>query len=81
MFSTINDGSKMALAALVQVCEHQGIVAIDCQQNTAHLASMGAQEMSRAEFLALTHKAKQAPSPNWQEATVDWDHWRSGKTA
>jgi leucyl/phenylalanyl-tRNA--protein transferase len=81
MFSTISDGSKMALAALVQVCEHQGIVAIDCQQNTAHLASMGAQEMSRAEFLALTHKAKQAPSPNWQEATVDWDHWRSGKTA
>ena len=81
MFSTISDGSKMALAALVQVCEHQGIVAIDCQQNTAHLASMGAREMSRAEFLALTHKAKQAPSPNWQEATVDWDHWRSGKTA
>ena len=81
MFSTISDGSKMALAALVQVCEHQGIVAIDCQQNTAHLASMGAQEMSRAEFLALTHKAMQAPSPNWQEATVDWDHWRSGKTA
>ena len=81
MFSTISDGSKMALAALVQVCEHQGIVAIDCQQNTAHLASMGAREMSRAEFLALTHKAKQAPSPNWQDATVDWDHWRSGKTA
>jgi leucyl/phenylalanyl-tRNA--protein transferase len=81
MFSTISDGSKMALAALVQVCEHQGIVAIDCQQNTAHLASMGAREMSRAEFLAMTHKAKQAPSPNWQEATVDWDHWRSGKTA
>ena len=81
MFSTISDGSKMALAALVQVCEHQGIVAIDCQQNTAHLASMGAKEMSRAEFLALTHIAKQSPSPNWQEATVDWDHWRSGKTA
>jgi leucyl/phenylalanyl-tRNA--protein transferase len=81
MFSTISDGSKMALAALVQVCEHQGIVAIDCQQNTAHLASMGAQEMSRAEFLALTHKAKQAPSPNWQDATIDWDHWRSGKAA
>ena len=81
MFSTISDGSKMALAALVQVCEHQGIVAIDCQQNTAHLASMGAQEMSRAEFLALTHTAKQAPSPDWQNATIDWDHWRSGKAA
>lgn len=81
MFSTISDGSKMALAALVQVCEQQGIVAIDCQQNTAHLASMGAQEMSRAEFLRLTHTAKLAPSPNWQNATIDWDHWRSGKAA
>jgi len=81
MFSTISDGSKMALAALVQVCANQCIVAIDCQQNTAHLASMGAQEMSRAEFLALTHQAKQAPSPNWQDATIDWDHWRSGKAA
>jgi leucyl/phenylalanyl-tRNA--protein transferase len=81
MFSTISDGSKMALAALVQVCEQQGIVAIDCQQNTAHLASMGAQEMSRAEFLRLTHTAKLAPSPNWQNATIDWDLWRSGKAA
>lgn len=81
MFSTISDGSKMALAALVQVCEHHGIDAIDCQQNTAHLASMGAQEMSRAEFLALTHKAKQAPSPNWQDVTIDWDLWRRGKAA
>jgi len=81
MFSTISDGSKMALAALVQVCEHQGVAAIDCQQNTAHLASMGAQEMSRAEFLALTHTAKHAPSPDWQNATIDWDHWRSGKAA
>lgn len=81
MFSTISDGSKMALAALVQVCEQHGVVAIDCQQNTAHLASMGAQEMSRAEFLKLTHAAKQAPSPDWQNAAIDWDYWRSGKAA
>lgn len=81
MFSTISDGSKMALAALVQVCKQHGIVAIDCQQNTPHLASMGAKEMSRSEFLNLTHTAKQAPSPDWQNATLDWDAWRSSQAA
>lgn len=81
MFSTISDGSKMALAALVQICERNGVVAIDCQQNTAHLALMGAQEMSRSEFLALTQDAKQASSPDWRNASVDWDHWRAGRSA
>ena len=81
MFTTISDGSKMALAALVQVCKQHGIVAIDCQQNTPHLASMGAKEMSRSAFLNLTHTAKQAPSPDWQNATLDWDAWRSSQAA
>lgn len=81
MFSTISDGSKMALAALVQICERNGVVAIDCQQNTAHLSLMGAQEMPRTEFLGLTQMAKLAPSPDWKNAAVDWDHWRAGKAA
>lgn len=81
MFSNISDGSKMALAALVQVCQRHGVEAIDCQQNTAHLASMGAQEMTREAFLQLTHQAKQAPSLDWKKATVDWDPWRNAKTA
>jgi leucyl/phenylalanyl-tRNA--protein transferase len=81
MFSTISDGSKMALAALVQVCQRHGVEAIDCQQNTAHLASMGAQEMTRAAFLQLTHKGKQAPGLLWQNEAIDWDHWRNSKTA
>ena len=81
MFSTLSDGSKMALAALVQVCERMGIQAIDCQQNTAHLASMGAREMTRAEFLKITHLAKQANSPDWKNEAIDWDHWRNSKNA
>jgi leucyl/phenylalanyl-tRNA--protein transferase len=81
MFSTLSDGSKMALAALVQVCERHGIEAIDCQQNTAHLASMGAREMTRAEFLGLTHLAKHGSPPDWKNAAIDWDHWRNSKTA
>ena len=77
MFSTISDGSKMALAALVKVCEQQEIQAIDCQQNTAHLALMGAQEMPRHAFLNLIQPALQAQALNWKTLQVDWDLWRS----
>lgn len=75
MFSTLNDGSKMALAALVHVCQQQGIQAIDCQQNTAHLASMGAQEMTRSAFLEISVPALTQTSPDWKNAQIDWDLW------
>jgi leucyl/phenylalanyl-tRNA--protein transferase len=77
MFSTISDGSKMALAALVNVCEQQEIQAIDCQQNTAHLALMGAHEMPRHAFLNLIQPALEAQDLNWKTLQVDWDLWRS----
>ena len=81
MFSTISDGSKMALAALINVCEQHHIKAIDCQQNTAHLASMGAQEMSRSKFLIMTQTAMKLEAPNWQTCQIDWDHWRGSQKA
>lgn len=76
MFSTLSDGSKMALAALVHVCDQHQIQVIDCQQKTAHLASMGAQEMSRSEFLALSTPALQLTTPDWKNAQINWDVWR-----
>ena len=51
MFSRRTDASKIALAALVCFCRFHGIGLVDCQQNTSHLASMGAREMPRLEFL------------------------------
>jgi leucyl/phenylalanyl-tRNA--protein transferase len=75
MFSTMSDGSKMALAALVHVCQQQGIQAIDCQQNTSHLASMGAKEISRADFLSWVKPALRMPSPDWKNMAIDWDTW------
>lgn len=51
MFSRRADASKIALAALVCFCRTHDIRLIDCQQNTSHLASLGAREMPRAEFL------------------------------
>jgi leucyl/phenylalanyl-tRNA--protein transferase len=77
MFSTLSDGSKMALAALVNVCDQHGIQAIDCQQNTAHLALMGAKEMARQEFLNIMQPALSLHGPDWKNQQVDWDAWRS----
>lgn len=50
MFARETDASKIALAALVAFCRAHGIEAIDCQQNTAHLASLGAAEWPRTQF-------------------------------
>jgi len=77
MFSQISDGSKMALAALVNVCQQHEILAIDCQQNTAHLALMGAQEMSRSDFLAQSKPALKLASPDWKNSLIDWDAWHA----
>lgn len=78
MFTRITDGSKMALSALVSVCQKHGIEQIDCQQNTSHLASLGAQEMSRAEFLDRMAQHQLETSPDWPTETVDGvslAHW------
>jgi leucyl/phenylalanyl-tRNA--protein transferase len=50
MFSRETDASKVALARLVERLSAQGVRLIDCQQATAHLASLGAREISRKEF-------------------------------
>lgn len=50
MFSHRTDASKIALAALVCFCRAHGISVIDCQQETAHLASMGARPWPRHRF-------------------------------
>lgn len=71
MFTLISDGSKMALSALVYVCRLHGIDQIDCQQNTSHLASLGATEVPRAEFLQRMALNQTQTSPDWQAQSVD----------
>jgi len=53
MFSIKRDASKMALAMLVQRGKDEGWKCIDCQFYSEHLASMGAKEISRHQFLEL----------------------------
>lgn len=73
MFTRATDASKIALAALVAFCRHEGIAAIDCQQNTPHLASMGAAEMPRAEFADHVAQQRGLPSPTWRFEPVYWN--------
>jgi leucyl/phenylalanyl-tRNA--protein transferase len=51
MFSRMSDASKVALAALAAECRAREIPMIDCQVRTEHLASMGAREIPRSDFL------------------------------
>ncbi len=50
MFHRVTDASKIALVHLVRHLAAQGVGMIDCQMKTAHLASLGAREIPRAEF-------------------------------
>jgi leucyl/phenylalanyl-tRNA--protein transferase len=72
MFSLQTDASKIALAALAAFCRVQGIGLIDCQQNTRHLASLGAQEMPRARFLALSAAGLDSEPPHWEFQPLYW---------
>jgi len=74
MFTRMPDGSKIALAALVGFCRHQGVELIDCQQNTAHLASLGASEVPRSQFLSRIHEAQSAPKLDWRFTPLYWNH-------
>lgn len=51
MFSKVRDSSKLALAALCAWCYDHRVTLIDCQQETAHLRSLGAMPIGRSEFL------------------------------
>jgi leucyl/phenylalanyl-tRNA--protein transferase len=69
MFSREADASKIALAALVQILRSEQVRVIDCQQNTRHLASLGAREISRAEFCSLLHRAVAEAALPWKQYT------------
>lgn len=51
MFSRKTDASKLALAHLCRQLDAWGFGLIDCQMETAHLASMGARPIPRKAFI------------------------------
>ncbi len=61
MFARATDASKVALVRLVERLAARGCRVIDCQQATAHLASLGAREIPRAAFAQLLEESIQYP--------------------
>ena len=61
MFARETDASKAALVHLVERLRRADFRVIDCQQNTAHLASLGAHEIPRAAFSRLLRESIQYP--------------------
>jgi leucyl/phenylalanyl-tRNA--protein transferase len=61
MFSRGPDASKVALALLIKQLERWDFELIDCQMATAHLASLGAREIPRSEFLRHVERLAQLP--------------------
>ncbi len=51
MFSRRADASKVALVMLVHQLARWGFELVDCQLSTTHLASLGAREIPRTEFV------------------------------
>ncbi len=69
MFSLEPDASKVALARLVQECLARDIKVIDCQVASAHLASLGAREVSRSQFVSLLRQyVRRSPAGGWSDA-------------
>lgn len=63
MFHTRTDASKVAFVRLAQQLESWGYQLIDCQVQTRHLASFGAEEIDRAYFAQLLNKYCDLPAP------------------
>lgn len=57
MFHVVTDASKVALCVALDTLFRAGIQAFDVQFVTEHLASLGAYEVSRGEYLALIAQA------------------------
>ena len=74
MFARTTDASKIALSALVALCCEFGVALIDCQQNTRHLASLGASEIPRSDFLIDIRLAQRNSGPVWQFSPLYWEH-------
>jgi len=73
MFSWRSDASKIALAGLIAFARRHALPLIDCQQETGHLASLGAKPWPRHEFCKRLHQAIAMPPPTWRFEPLYWN--------
>ncbi len=62
MFHRANDASKVALVHLDRHLSRRGFTLLDCQMVTSVTRSLGAQEISRADYLGRLARAVDQPS-------------------
>jgi leucyl/phenylalanyl-tRNA--protein transferase len=62
MFSAVSDASKVAFAHLMRQFARWGVPLVDCQMPTRHLASLGAREIPREEFLRHVRRLVNEPA-------------------
>lgn len=55
MFSKISNASKYAFLSYVTLLQSEGVQLIDCQVYTEHLESLGAEMITRTDFLRWLH--------------------------
>jgi leucyl/phenylalanyl-tRNA--protein transferase len=66
MFAIEPDASKVALVHLVAMLHRRGFPLVDCQQQTAHLASFGARAVPRKAFADLVAALVHSDAPDGQ---------------
>lgn len=71
MFARQTDASKIALAHLVAFLRANGVEWIDCQQETRHLASLGARPVDRADFMRHLERTVDEPGPAWRPGILN----------
>lgn len=74
MFSKQSNASKIALCGLVAFARAHGLTWIDCQQNTRHLASLGAHEVPRSTFLSWVELAAKESRHDWHFSRAYWSY-------
>jgi len=77
MFSHRTDASKLALVGLCRQLQDWGFGLLDCQVGNPHLFSMGAQEISRAEFETQLKQLTCDPQPigSWRDRASFATRW------
>jgi leucyl/phenylalanyl-tRNA--protein transferase len=69
MFSHVANASKIALAYLCKHLISMDFKMLDCQLETDHLLSMGAQLLPRSEFLPMLH--------SYRDQKISWQNQHS----
>jgi leucyl/phenylalanyl-tRNA--protein transferase len=74
MFHTVSNASKVALAVSIDTLFRAGIEVYDVQFVTEHLASLGAYEVSRGEYLAAVARvtSSEVPAAKIAGALAGW---------